>query len=67
MHLVHEQMREKNKLVYKKEYERHKREQETLEDDIGFLDKIDGKFDPLEAYFKSGGGKRQKRDGDDGQ
>jgi hypothetical protein len=32
-----------------------------LEDDIGFLDKIEGKFDPLEAYFKSGS-KRTKKD-----
>jgi hypothetical protein len=60
-HQVHEQMREKNKLQYKREYERHKQEQHTLEDDIGFLDKIEGKFDPLEAYFKSGS-KRTKKE-----
>ena len=60
-HQVHEQMREKNKLQYKREYERHKQEQHTLEDDIGFLDKIEGKFDPLEAYFKSGS-KRAKKE-----
>ena len=45
-------MREKNKLLYKREYERSKKEQGTLEDDIGFLDKIEGKFDPMEAIFK---------------
>jgi len=59
-HQVHEQMREKNKLVYKREYERHKQEQETLVEDIGVLDKIGEKFDPLEAYFK--GKKRVKRE-----
>ena len=49
-HSMHEAMREKNKLMYKKEYEKHKKEQEMLEGDIEFLDKIDEKFDPLEAY-----------------
>jgi len=52
-------MREKNKLQYKREYERHKEEAGVMEDDIGFLDKIEGNFDPIEAYFK-GGNKRQK-------
>ena len=61
-HQVHEHMREKNKLVYKREYERHKQEQETLVEDIGVLDKIGEKFDPLEAYFK--GKKRVKREDD---
>jgi hypothetical protein len=60
-------MREKNKLLYKREYERHKKEQETLEDDIGFLDKIEQKFDPLEAYFKTGANKRVKHDEDEEQ
>jgi len=46
-HQVHEQMREKNKLLYKREYDRYKMEQQTLEEDIGFLDKIETKFDPL--------------------
>lgn len=54
-------MREKNKLLYKKEYERSKQEQATLEEDVQFLDKIDDNFDPLEAYFKSGA-KRQKHE-----
>ena len=52
-------MREKNKLQYKREYERHKEEAGVMEDDIGFLDKIEENFDPIEAYFK-GGNKRQK-------
>jgi hypothetical protein len=62
VHQLHETMREKNKLLYKREYEKSKREAETLEDDIGFLDKIDTKFDPLEAYFKGDSKKRQKYD-----
>ena len=43
-------MREKNKLQYKREYERHKEEAGVMEDDIGFLDKIEENFDPIEAY-----------------
>ena len=58
-HQMHEQMREKNKLLYKREYERHKQEATVMEDDIGFLDKIGENFDPMEAYFKSAN-KRQK-------
>ena len=58
-HQMHEQMREKNKIQYKREYERHKLEAGTMEEDIGFLDKIDDNFDPIEAYFK-GGNKRQR-------
>ena len=58
-HQLHESMREKNKLLYKREYDRNKQEQETLEEDIGFLDKIEAKFDPLDAAVRSGA-KRQK-------
>jgi hypothetical protein len=52
-------MRDKNKLLYKREYERHKKEAGVMEEDIGFLDKIETNFDPLEAYFKASN-KRQK-------
>lgn len=51
VHQIHEGIREKNKILYKREYEQNKKEQSTLENDIGFLDKIDSKFDPLESYF----------------
>ena len=61
-HQLHETMREKNKLLYKREYDRNKIEQTTLGEDIEFLDKINTTFDPLEAFFKSGAAisKRQK-------
>ena len=53
VHHLHEAMREKNKLLYKREYDKSKREDEMLENDIEFLDKIDSKFDPLDSFFKS--------------
>jgi hypothetical protein len=56
---MHESMREKNKLQYKKEYERHKEEAGQIEQDVGFLDKIEDNFDPIQAYFKAGN-KRQR-------
>ena len=59
-HQLHESMREKNKLLYKREYERSKREQDTLNEDIEFLGKIGNKFDPVEAVFTSE--KRQKKE-----
>ena len=58
-HVQHESMREKNKLLYKREYERAKQENQTLEHDIGFLDQIEEKFDPLVSFFKSSN-KRKK-------
>lgn len=60
-HSLHEAMREKNKLLYKREYERNKQEQETMGEDIEFLGKIGEKFDPLEAAMRAGA-KRQKYD-----
>ena len=51
IHKVHEAMREKNKLLYKREHEHAKKEQQTIENDMEFLGKIDQKFDPLESYF----------------
>jgi hypothetical protein len=61
VHQQHELMREKNKLQYKREYERHKQEAATMEEDIDFLDKIDMKFDPIEAAVKSSN-KRPRND-----
>lgn len=46
-------MREKNKLQYQKEYQKGKQDQDLLEHDIEFLDKIEEKFDPLESFFIS--------------
>ena len=54
-------MREKNKLLYKREYEKQKQEQDVLEHDMEFLDKIDTKFDPLESYFESENKRSKKR------
>ena len=49
VHQMHEKIREKNKLLYKREYERGKEEQETMEHDLEFLDKIEDKFNPLDT------------------
>lgn len=54
-------MRDKNKLLYKREYERNKIEQETMGQDLEFLTKVADKFDPLEAALKSGS-KRKRMD-----
>lgn len=55
-------MRDKNKLMYKKEYEKSKQEQDLLQNDIEFLDKIEDNFDPLASLFikQQGNNKRQK-------
>lgn len=58
-HQLHEMMRDKNKLLYKREYERNKQEVDTMGDDLAFLEKIETKFDPIEAALKSGA-KRKK-------
>lgn len=50
-HQIHEAQREKNKLQYQKEYQKGKQEQDLLQNDIEFLDKIDEKFDPLESFL----------------
>ena len=52
-------MREKNKIMFKREYEKHKEEQDLIGTDMDFLNKIEPKFDPLEQYFVSKA-KRQK-------
>lgn len=51
IHHQHEATREKNKLLYKREYEKMKKEDETMGQDMDFLEKIDSKFDPLDSYF----------------
>ena len=42
-------MREKNKLAYLKEYREAKAVTETVNQDLEFLDKVDGQFDPFES------------------
>jgi len=42
-------MREKNKLAYLKEFRKAKEQTETVTNDLEFLDKVDGQFDPFEA------------------
>eukprot|EP00347_Sterkiella_histriomuscorum_P011069 403373871 len=61
-HQVHEAIRAKNKLQYEKEYKKAKVEQDMLQNDMEFLDKIDEKFDPLESYLisENKGNKRQR-------
>ncbi|MFO0118379.1 MAG: hypothetical protein ACK521_12480 [bacterium] len=46
---LHEQMREKNKLAYLKEFRKAKEQTETVTNDLEFLNKVDGQFDPFEA------------------
>ena len=60
-HQLHESMREKNKLLYKREYERSKAEGEIMNADIEFLGKISAKFEPSEEV-KKGANKRMKYD-----
>ena len=45
----HEAIREKNKLAYLKEYKKAKEITNTVNQDLEFLDKVDGQFDPFEA------------------
>ena len=44
---LHQSMRDKNKLAYLKEYRKAKEVTDTVTNDLEFLDKIDGKFDPF--------------------
>lgn len=53
VHHQQEVIREKNKLQYKREYEKAKKEEETMGNDIEFLGKITDKFDPLQSYLVS--------------
>jgi hypothetical protein len=54
VHQDHKGIREKNKILYKREYDQIKKENDMLETDIGFLDKLQEKFDPMEAIISSG-------------
>ena len=46
---LHEAMREKNKLAYLKEYRKAKEVSDLVNNDLEFLDKVDGQFDPFES------------------
>jgi len=47
-------MRERNKLAYVKEYRKAKEITETVTNDLEFLDKFDGKFDPFKQAVDEG-------------
>ena len=51
---LHQGMREKNKLAYLKEYKKAKEVTDAVEDDLEFLDKMDGKFDPFKQALDDG-------------
>ena len=46
---LHEAMREKNKLAYLKEYKKAKEVTDLVNNDLEFLEKVDGQFDPFES------------------
>ena len=45
----HEAIREKNKLAYLQEFKRAKVQTETMNNDLEFLGKVEGKFDPFQS------------------
>jgi len=47
-------MREKNKLAYLKDYRKAKEVTDAVTNDLEFLDKMDGKFDPFEKAVEDG-------------
>ena len=47
-------MREKNKLAYLKDYRKAKEVTDTVTNDLEFLDKVDGKFDPFQQAVEQG-------------
>jgi len=47
-------MRERNKLAFVKEYRKAKEITETVTNDLEFLDKFDGKFDPFKQAVDEG-------------
>ena len=51
---MHQRMREKNKLAYLKEYKKAKEVTDAVEDDLEFLDRMDGKFDPFQKALEDG-------------
>lgn len=51
---MHQRMREKNKLRDLKEYKKAKEVTDAVEDDLEFLDRMDGKFDPFQKALEDG-------------
>lgn len=51
---LHQGMREKNKLAYLKDYRKAKEVTDAVTNDLEFLDKMDGKFDPFEKAVEDG-------------
>ena len=51
---LHQSMRAKNKLAYLKEDRKAKEVTDTVTNDLEFLDKIDGKFDPFQQAVEEG-------------
>ena len=49
IHLQHEAIREKNKLALLKDFKKAKEQTQTMTEDLEFLSRIDGKFDPFES------------------
>jgi len=47
-------MRERNKLAYLKEYRKAKEVTKEVTDDLDFLDRVDGKFDPFAQALDDG-------------
>ena len=47
----HEAIREKNKLAYLQEFKRAKVQTETMTNDLEFLSKVEGKFDPFQSII----------------
>jgi len=51
---LHASMREKNKLTYLKAYKKAKEVTDAVEDDLDFLDRMEGKFDPFTQALADG-------------
>ena len=51
---LHQSMRAKNKLAYLKEYKKAKEVTDAIENDLEFLDKVEGKFDPFQQAVEDG-------------
>lgn len=67
-------MRDRYKLAYVKEYRKAKEVTDAVNDDLEFLDKVDGKFDPFHLAVEEGNiatdpekpTKRARKDDSDG-
>ena len=51
---LHQNMRERNKLTFLKEYKKAKEITDAVEDDLDFLDRMEGKFDPFQKAIADG-------------